>query len=122
VPKELEKLQVPALILQPLVENAIKHGISENKTGGLVRISARLETRKGSEFLNLEVFDSGRGLKPEKALNSAGVGLKNIRDRLTSYYGEKAGLEIKSDAKGTRAEIRFALAPDGKSLRAVKGL
>lgn len=114
VPKELEKLQVPALILQPLVENAIKHGISENKAGGRVRISARLETAAGSEILKLTVFDTGKGLRPEKVLNSDGVGLKNIRERLRSYYGDGAAVDISSDSGGTRAEVSFALGKVGK--------
>jgi signal transduction histidine kinase len=103
VPKALEKLQVPALILQPLVENAIKHGISENKAGGLVRISARVE----GDVLVLSVSDTGPGFKPEKAANSGGVGLKNIGERLRSYYGEDASLDIGMGKDGTRAEVKF---------------
>lgn len=105
VPEELEKLQVPALILQPLVENAIKHGISENKAGGLVRISARVDD--GS--LILTVSDSGPGFRPKKAEGSEGVGLKNIQERLRSYYGSGAALDIRNESGGTRAEVRFAL-------------
>lgn len=105
VPEDLRKLQVPALILQPLVENAIKHGISENKAGGEVRIVARLE----GDVLRLTVSDTGRGLKNGKA---SGVGLHNIRERLNSYYGEKAGLELTSDGSGTQAEIRFSISSE----------
>lgn len=118
VPKELENLQVPALILQPLVENAIKHGISENKAGGEVRISARLE----DDILTLTVSDTGPGLKPGKAKKGGGVGLKNIRERLSSYYNENAALEINSEGSGTRAEIKLAVKRDDRSLRAVKNL
>ena len=110
VPEELKKLQVPALILQPLVENAIKHGISESKAGGEVRISARLE----KDELILTVSDTGLGVKGGKASRPGGVGLKNIRERLASYYGEKAALEIKSDNKGTRAEVRLAFSKEIK--------
>jgi signal transduction histidine kinase len=110
VPEELRELQVPTLILQPLVENAIKHGISENKAGGEVRISARLE----GDVLRLTVSDTGSGVKGGKASRPGGVGLKNIRERLASYYGEEAGLDIESDKQGTRALLRLALSKEIK--------
>lgn len=108
VPEELKKLQVPALILQPLVENAIKHGISESKAGGEVRISAMLE----GDVLRLTVADTGPGLTSGKTAKGGGVGLKNINERLNSYYGGKAGLEIKSDHQGTQAEVRLMISKD----------
>ncbi len=108
IAKDLESLRVPSLILQPLVENAIKHGVSENKNGGEVRIFATLETENGEVFLKLNVFDSGAGKRAEKHLHSNGVGLKNIRERLQSYYGKNANLKIDYDLKtGTLAEIKL---------------
>jgi hypothetical protein len=108
VPTELKKLRVPSLILQPLVENAIKHGISENKNGGAVKISAELENENGELFLKLIVFDSGAGKNSENTVNSNGVGLKNIRGRLQSYYGKSANLKIeRCFEKGTLAEIKL---------------
>lgn len=106
VPKDLEKMKIPALILQPLVENAIKHGVSENKKGGEVCISADLKTQDKEVFLKLSVFDTGTGKKAENIKNSTGVGLKNISERLKTYYGEKAHLTVKNDIwHGTNAEI-----------------
>jgi signal transduction histidine kinase len=114
VAKDLENLRVPALILQPLVENAIKHGISENKNGGEVKISVNLETQNGEVFLKVSVFDSGAGKRAEKLPHSNGVGLKNIRERLQSYYGKTAGLTMNYDSKnGTSAEIKLPLAERG---------
>jgi hypothetical protein len=108
VPHELEKMRVPALILQPLVENAIKHGVSENKNGGAVKISAELKNKNGEVFLMMSVFDSGAGKPFEKLGHISGVGLKNIRERLQSYYGKNAGLKIENDfAKGTLAQIEL---------------
>jgi signal transduction histidine kinase len=108
VAKEMEKLRIPSLILQPLVENAIKHGISENKNGGEVAISAELEKDSGEVFLKLSVFDTGAGKRSEKFSRSGGVGLKNIRERLQSYYGKNAVLKVESDfGRGTRAEIKL---------------
>lgn len=108
VSKELKNLRVPALILQPLVENAVKHGISKNKNGGVIKIFAALETKQSEVFLKLSVFDSGAGKNASLELNSNGVGLSNIRERLESYYGTKSNLTVEiSDEKGTAAEIVF---------------
>jgi LytS/YehU family sensor histidine kinase len=108
VPADLEKLRVPSLILQPLVENAIKHGVSENKNGGEVRILARLDRVDGQVHLTLSVFDTGAGRKPVSRSKTSGVGLKNIRERLRSYYGKKATLTLDCDAEnGTLAAISF---------------
>lgn len=107
VPKELEGIRLPSLILQPLVENAIKHGISENKGGGKVCISANLRADANGAFIELEVRDTGSG-KGRKLRNSTGVGLKNVRERLRSYYGVNASVTLETDTQvGTRALIRF---------------
>ena len=108
VPEDLRNLRVPSLILQPLVENAIKHGVSENKNGGVVKISARLENSESEIFLNLKIFDSGAGKKTSDFTSSNGIGLENVRQRLETYYGGKSSLKIKSDDQNaTTAEVRF---------------
>lgn len=112
VAKGLEKIRVPAFILQPLVENAVKHGISMAKSGGLVKISACLETEQENIFLKMSVFDSGEGIRADKLLQNKknGVGLNNIEQRLRSYYGKTAVLKIESKiGKGTTAEIKFQI-------------
>lgn len=106
VPKDLQKIRIPSLILQPLVENAIKHGISKIKQGGRVEISANLESKKGRVLLNLTVFDTGVGVNQDKI--SKGVGLNNIKNRLQNYYGNSASLNIQNvESKGTKAELKF---------------
>lgn len=118
VAKDLEKLRIPSLLLQPLVENAIKHGVSENKNGGEVIISAALESDKKDVFLKLSVFDTGSGKKTDEIENSNGVGLRNIRERLESYYGEKANLLIENDIlQGTNAEIILPLKTGAQASR-----
>ena len=112
VPQDLKKLRVPALILQPLVENAVKHGISKAKLGGRVSISAKLEGEKDKVFLKINVFDSGAGVNfDELFLNrQKNVGLNNVEQRLRSYYGNAAILKIESEiGKGTTAEIKFPI-------------
>lgn len=123
VPAELRQLRVPALILQPLVENAIKHGISPAKSGGEVRISARLETAANGVFLRLTVADSGRGIEQSEFARrrKQGIGLSNIEQRLQNYYGAAAHLAIESGAAtgggGTRAEIVFPVSEGEKQRR-----
>lgn len=110
VPRDLRKIRLPALILQPLVENAIKHGISKAKSGGEVRIAAKLEKENDAVFLKLSVFDSGAGVSERELLETreSGLGLNNIEQRLRSYYGKTSNLKIESrKGKGTTAEIKF---------------
>jgi len=108
VPDRLKLLQIPSLILQPLVENAIKHGVSENKYGGEVTITAKLDGEGGKAMLMLTVSDTGGGRRAETFCETNGVGLRNIRDRLSSHYGTKAGLSIEANAvKGTHARIEI---------------
>jgi len=93
-PPELHHLKIPSLILQPLVENAVKHGIEHAKRGGEVRISARLEA--GS--LLLEVADTGAGFDETNLIH--GIGLSNIENRLQSYFGAAARLSLQKNPTG----------------------
>jgi LytS/YehU family sensor histidine kinase len=80
-----EKALVPSLILQPLIENAIKYAISPSEEGGTLRISARVQL----DVLVIQVSDTGPGLgNCESKHKSSGVGLKNTRERLQQLYGD----------------------------------
>lgn len=85
---------VPRFLLQPLVENAIRHGIARRSDAGVVHISARRER----EELVLTVRDDGPGL-PAEPMAGSGVGLSNTRARLAGLYGERASLAI-ANAEG----------------------
>jgi len=87
---------VPTLILQPLVENAIRHGIEPNPAAGAVTIRAQLNEIGA---LHLTVRDSGGGLKPTDK-SSSGIGLTNTRGRLQELYGNRARLVLNSEADG----------------------
>ena len=105
LPADLAAQLMPTLLLQPLVENAIKHGLEPKIEGGSITISAR---RIGNQ-IELEVLDTGVGL-PEGSdqANSAGFGLRQVRERLQASYGEHvAMLLIAACASVTRASITF---------------
>lgn len=113
IAKGLEKSRIPALILQPLVENAVKHAVSENRDGGTVTISAISESIGEDDFLKLTVEDTGSG---NNDLNidqeSSGVGLSNVGGRLRSYFGDKASLKLeKGKFDGVMAIILIPLNP-----------
>jgi len=102
VPEELLDAAVPNLILQPLVENAIRHGLASHDRAGLVELSA--ETANG--MLQLRVEDDGPGLPAGWSLDrSVGVGLGNVRSRLGHLYNSPSGLELLNRASGGVAAI-----------------
>jgi hypothetical protein len=83
---------VPSFSLQPLVENAIRHGVARRAAGGTVRISVRLL----GDDLVLRVTDDGPGADRERALHAPGFGLRALRDRLAARYGGRARLDIET--------------------------
>jgi two-component system LytT family sensor kinase len=105
--------EVPRLILQPLVENAIKHGVSPKPGKGLIQITSG--RRDGS--LSLEVRDNGVGLSPRaRARLEDGVGLSNTRDRLACLYGKAHQLEFSDgtpEGLAVRLEIPFRICNSG---------
>ncbi|REJ78742.1 MAG: hypothetical protein DWQ47_04660 [Acidobacteria bacterium] len=99
VSEEILDCEVPHFILQPLVENALKHGLSATESGGRIGISG---TREG-DIVTLQVRDNGRGLDGEPEY---GVGLTNTRERLRKLYGEKSYLRVSGiEGGGTLAEL-----------------
>jgi two-component system LytT family sensor kinase len=111
VPAELRDLKVPPLILQPLVENAVKHGISHKELGGDVTIRASIDIVAGeARDLMLVVQDTGAGTTTSAMQRGreSGVGLRNIERRLEYQYGSRASLSIESAAGiGTIVEVRL---------------
>jgi len=100
VPVELRQARVPSLILQPIVENAVKHGIAQRVQGGTIAIGA--ERRNGS--LRLSVYNDGPGFSKERETPS-GIGLENVRERLGSLYGSKGELHVENEGTGVRVTI-----------------
>ena len=110
--KQVESCYIPRLILQPLVENAILHGIDIKGGTGCIRICGKISDGR----LTLQVSDNGRGMTREQIrelLNSrekktrglSAVGVPNVKERLELYYGKEGGMVYQSSDKGTTATI-----------------
>ncbi len=101
----LDNARLPSLILQPILENAIKHAITPSVDGGLIEVTAR----RDGDVLRIRVDDDGPGLAPGSQAKR-GVGLANARERLQLIYGERGGLSASNRApRGCRVEIWMPL-------------
>jgi len=107
VPEDLRGLRVPSLLLQPLVENAVKHGIAPCRDGGDLEITARITDAGDGGRLCLRVRNTGTDA-PRPATDGAGVGLMNVERRLAGHFGVRASLTLTTPEPGTFiAEIRL---------------
>ncbi|MFA0442647.1 hypothetical protein BCU70_02755 [Vibrio sp. 10N.286.49.C2] len=99
IPDELSTIKIPPYLLQPLVENAVIHGIEPSVVGGSIEINARQE----GEFCILEISDSGVGLQygnRNSENSNHGIGLSNVKERLLAKYGEKSSLSVNEKKEG----------------------
>jgi two-component system LytT family sensor kinase len=119
VAKEIDpatlEIPVPSMLLQPLVENSIKHGLEPRIAGGSVTLRSRLD----QGILIIEVEDDGVGIAPGRThssgvLQGSGIGMKNVRERLEVLYGGSALFDVTSrPGRGTKVTIAFPAAiPD----------
>lgn len=100
VPEPLRQLPLAPLLLQPLVENALLHGIEPSIEGGEIRVVGRRE----GDLLVLDAIDTGVGLGRSAKLHG-GVGLSNVRARLASMYGERASVSVQANASAAHGVI-----------------
>ena len=105
--KQYDDYKIPKLILQPLVENAIYHGIKEMNRQGMIRVSVS----ENDTQLIVSIYDNGRGFVASEITNATlvrlgGVGLKNVNQRLQLQFGKSYHMEIKSE-ENTYTEIRL---------------
>ena len=113
VAKEIDpatmEIPVPSMLLQPLVENSIKHGLEPRIAGGTVTLRSRLENAR----LIIEVEDDGVGIAPGRThssgvLQGTGIGMKNVLERLQVLYGDAALFDISSrPGRGTKVTLAF---------------
>jgi two-component system, LytTR family, sensor kinase len=106
-PRTLD-VQVPSILLQPLIENSIKHGLEPRLNGGTVTLRSRLE----GDRVFIEVADDGVGMgnRPVSSLRreGAGIGMKNVQERLEVLYGNQARFEVVSNpGRGTIVSIEI---------------
>jgi two-component sensor histidine kinase len=106
VEEAAQQVMVPAMVMQVLVENAIKHGVRSVRGAGIVKIQGEC---RGDRLL-LEVRDNGNGFEPgtrAPGANGAGFGLRNIEDRLHLYFGDRGTLRIGREDSMTVVAIEF---------------
>jgi sensor histidine kinase YesM len=101
---EAMNCQVPPLIFQPLVENAIKHGIEPSEVGGKVSIIIGVH----GPLLTVQILDTGVGSRPEAGIRADGIGLRNTDLRLRTLYGERSALRTKT-AEGGGFDVTFSI-------------
>lgn len=120
IPPELRNLKTPKLILQPIVENAVYHGIKLNPNGGEIRIGAYSE----DDDLILTVEDDGVGMNKQQIANlftykehsDRGIGIINVHKRIQLCFGEQYGLHYQSNlGVGTRVQIRLPKIEEGET-------
>lgn len=98
------EMHVPPLTLQPLVENAIRHGVAPDAKGGTLRLSAQ---REGQDLV-LRVCDDGRGATPDEVETAPGIGIKAVRGRLESRYPSRGRLDVvTAPGAGFEATVRI---------------
>lgn len=118
VPGELLSAQIPSLILQPMVENAIKHGIAKRAQGGAIRIAAS----RTNGTLTLCVYNDGPSLPAARDASSPGIGILNVRTRLQSLYGEQFELSLRNHKPGgveASVSVPFVALPQNETAEAV---
>jgi Histidine kinase len=111
---DLPPLWVPSLILQPLIENAVVHGLA----GHNASVEVRVEAIVCGESLLLRVINT---IAPNSVAGRDGIGLRNVRERLAVQFGERAKFTVVADANNWISEIRMPLLRDGPELSAASG-
>lgn len=120
--ERVEHALIPPFTLQPLVENAIKHGFRRRRSGGVIRVSLK----RAKDRLEVEVVDNGCGIPAEQlkvlgvkevtSRTGSGTALQNLRERLTGLFGAEASMTIDSGETGTCVRLTFPYIERGEDL------
>jgi sensor histidine kinase YesM len=110
LPEELSKFAVPPMLLQPLVENAIKHGLENKIEGGRIEVKAFRE----GEAVVISVIDNGQGLEASAAgdylKHGTGLGVSNVRDRLRALHGGQTTFSLEPNTpQGAIAKLTLPI-------------
>ena len=111
-PDDIPDIKLPKIVLQPLVENAIYHGIKESERPGEIT----LIVSKRDTFIDICIADNGVGIKENTTSTKelGGVGIKNIKERLTLFFGEAFSMEIESETNAyTKVYLHLPLKEEG---------
>lgn len=118
LPEALEDATIPKLTVQPIVENAVKHGIESASGNGTIAIVVR---QIGPDAMEIEVQDNGAGITPERLAQlekelaardmkkASGIGLKNVQDRLLLHYGAPYGLTVTGGGAGVSVKLTMPI-------------
>jgi LytS/YehU family sensor histidine kinase len=102
---EVYQAQVPNLLLQPLVENAIKHGVAKRVNGGSIRVACARDNGN----LCLSVYNDGPGLPSDWQAARSGIGIDNLRTRLQILYGSESTLQLRNTNSGVEVLVTLPL-------------
>jgi two-component system LytT family sensor kinase len=97
---------IPSMLLQPIIENSIKHGLAPRLEGGQIHLRAHLRDGR----LAIEIEDNGMGMSPERLLEvyGGGIGISNVHERLRLLYGDQFQMDIRSqEGEGTQIKIEI---------------
>ena len=111
-PNDIPDIKLPKIVLQPLVENAIYHGIKESERPGKITLTVS----KRDTFIDIYIADNGVGIKENTTSTKelGGVGIKNIKERLTLFFGEAFSMEIESESNAyTKVYLHLPLKEEG---------
>lgn len=103
IPDDLQEVRIPAFLLQPLIENAIKHAVAP----AVRRVAISVSARRSRDRMTLSVSDDGQG-GPSQATGT-GTGLRNIRERLAAMYGPAGSLSARAGPEGFTATLAFPI-------------
>jgi hypothetical protein len=114
IPEDLADLHVPMLLVQPLVENAIKHGVGKSRAGGAISVEA---LRDDDGFIRIVVGNTGAPLQEGAPGPEGGVGLRSVERRLANHYGDAGSLSLGTTSDGqTVAVIRIPMTKPGHAV------
>lgn len=109
VDKSSEKIEIPPMMIQTLIENGIKHGVSKQTKGGEIQLKSKIQSTPNGSKLKIEIRNSGH-FSEEQLKNSSGFGVSNTKHRLNLLFGEKANFSIKNENGDTvLAEVEIPI-------------